>query len=207
MKIIIGIPSQDDVKAGFAFDLATMIAVSYQSIPDLQMGIVNEQGCCVFAQRNRLAAQALVTKADFLLMIDSDMRFPADTLTRLLNADKPIIACPAIRRKPPYTVNYEGMEDKTAYVSKVKRIGTGIMLIHASVFPRIELPFFAQPWIDEVGFLGSDYYFCDKCNEADIPVHCHNGLKIGHTGIKDYYGPEEDLVEAPKESGLILPRK
>lgn len=197
MRLIIGVPCQDDVKAAFAFDLITMTTSLVKSLPDLQLGVVAEQGCSVFMQRNRLAAQALAHQADYLLMIDSDMRFPPHTFTTLLKAEKPIIACPAIQRKPPFKVNYEGMEAPQAKISKVKRIGTGVMLISTQVFKNLEMPWFAQPWREEKGFLGSDYYFCDKAQEAGYPVYAHNGLKIGHTGIRDYYEPKWDQ---PSES-------
>ena len=84
MKLAICVPCRDQVMAGFCFDLAKMVGYHSRNTDD-EIQIYQMPGTLIFHQREKLAKTALDAGAEAILWIDSDMRFPSDTLERLLS--------------------------------------------------------------------------------------------------------------------------
>ena len=66
---------------------------------------------------------------------------------------------------------------------KVRVIGTGIMLIHCSVFETLEAPWFQ--FVDtKEGFYPEDWNFCEKCATI-TPIYAYP-LPVKHFGLTSY---------------------
>ena len=92
------LPMGDKVHAGFAHDLA--VATGYYAAtqsPDMQFHI--RQGTILAEERSHLCDAALENDADWLIFIDSDMRFPKDTFERLIAHGEPVVAANCSKRR------------------------------------------------------------------------------------------------------------
>lgn len=171
--IVIATPTKDQVGAGFAYDLVQMLK-------DSSAEFIVSKGTILPNQRTTLVKTAIKMGASHLLFIDSDMRFPPETVEKLLIHNKSIVACNYVERGTgKETVRYEE--------SKVVAIGFGVMLINLDVFRTIAEPWFATPY-DGEKFVGEDIFFCRKVKEAGIEIFIDNELskKIGHEGLYEW---------------------
>ncbi len=184
--VAIGIPSGDMVHADFAAHLATMCLN-----PGARTCIINAKSSLVALGRNQCAEAAKLAGATHLLFLDSDMVFPANTLTRLLRHKKHIVGAVYSRRVPPFHplgVTYEGEHmHVTGGMRRMKIIPTGCLMIDMSVFSRLAKPWFSTR-IDGEKLLGEDYYFCERAAEAGFEIWCDGDLsrEVGHIGQSVY---------------------
>ena len=182
--VAIGIPSGDLVHTDFAMSLA-MLCMN----PGAEVFLLNSRSSLVALGRNQCAGAAQVMKATHLMFFDTDMIFPADTLTRLLAHNKDIVGATYSQRMPPFhplTVTEEGEHvHVTSGMRRVKLLPTGCMLIRTSVFNTLQKPYFNL--VSEGDQLrGEDYYFCEKARAAGFEIWCDGDLsmQIGHIGQK-----------------------
>lgn len=177
--------------------------------------------------RTQLVDQFLAhpSKPDWLLMVDADMVFEPDLVTRMLEVadrkDIPVLGglCFAggrgARMYPTiYALNGDGarMDKYLTYprdtLVKVDGTGTGCLLVHRRVYEEMAgkyprpYPWFAEAVIDGEEY-GEDITFCLRLNRMRIPVHVHTGIKLGHekTMVYDEALYEEWLL---KNHGLEL---
>jgi len=231
MKIAICIPSRGDMMMGTAFDLATMCAYDARFRQGTQ-GIYTINGTLIFDQRNKLAEAALNEGADYILWVDADMRFPKNTIERLLAHDKDIIGVNATTRHYPVAPTAKYLEcdfetntstwipvdslGKTG-IEQVSAIGCGVMLVKRKVFEGIKKPYFWFYDLKGHKILGEDIHFCIAAHDAGFETWVDHGLsnEIGHIGQLVYnwdmirqekeYG--SDKLQRPKNNGRKLPRK
>lgn len=210
MKVAICLPCRDMVNTGFAYDLSRMMAHwAAKHVPSgHQLLIFTSQGTLIVNQRADLAKNAVKAGADYILWLDTDMRFPKDTLDRLLAHKKPIVAANyATRRLPVDTVAFRlhdngGWEtvktgDKTG-LEKVEAVGMGVMLTDTKVFKDM-----AQPWFsityhqnsDE--YSGEDIYFCYKAGKLGNEVFIDHDLskEVKHIGSFEFGHEHVDVAE------------
>ncbi|HEY6028335.1 MAG TPA: hypothetical protein VIV09_15670, partial [Pseudolabrys sp.] len=108
MKIGIVSPARDMVHTGYAFDLANMIGFTCATRPDITIGSYVSLGTMIFDQRIKLVREAMEEGCDYILWLDTDMRFPKDTLIRLLAHDRDIVAANYVTRQiPPEPVSFQ----------------------------------------------------------------------------------------------------
>ena len=112
--------------------------------------------------------------ASHLLFVDSDMRFPEDTLDRLLAADVDIIAANYLQRTPPqwWTSRRQGEAIGSGGCTgrqEVDSAGCGLMLIRLRVFDLLTRPWFATPY-DGQNHVGEDMYFCQQARQHGFAV-------------------------------------
>jgi hypothetical protein len=84
MRIAIVSPARDMCHTAYAHDLAGMIGYTATARPDIILGNYIMLGTMIFDQRIKLAREAVQDGSDYVLWFDTDMRFPKDTLLRLL---------------------------------------------------------------------------------------------------------------------------
>lgn len=202
IQVFVGIPSLGDWKAEFGMSLVGLVSQSAAPLRDGRrieaLRVWNSRGSILPRSRTTLVKQAREAGASHILFLDSDMVFPPQTLHRLLQWDKSVVACncpvktlpsaPTGRLAPteehPRGVPLMTTPDSIS-LKKVWRIGTGIMLVKMSVFDIIPEPWFPIAWDKELqDYRGEDWAFCDALDRAGIPIYVDEGLSraIGHVG-------------------------
>lgn len=200
MKLAICVPCRDSVMSGFCFDLAKLVGYHSRNTDD-QIMIYQMPGTLIFHQREKLADQALKDGAEAILWIDSDMRFPADTLERLLSHGVDICGVNATtRREPimPTALDLEVVDGNPVfhkvetrgkdYVEEVSAVGFGVTLTRKSVFEKMPQPWFDILWTDNGGIVGEDVHFCIKAQDNGVKTYVDHVLSplIKHIGTKEY---------------------
>lgn len=182
----------------FAYDLARAMSFHTATTDDRVM-LYTSHGTLIASQRMELARQALEEKADYLLWLDSDMRFPRETVGHLMLRDKPIVAANYATRRMP--VKPVAMMDNDGEIGRVYTapdseglqpvdyIGMGVMMVKREVFEKVEAPWFAIPY-STVGqhYIGEDVFFCRKAREAGYEVLVDHDLshQVKHVGTFEY---------------------
>ncbi len=142
------------------------------------------RGSQVPEQRNQAVMAFLETTHTHLLFIDSDMRFPATTLQRLLSHNVGVVACDYRKRITPHDpVTTYKPNSKFAGLLQVESVATGCMLIRRDIIDQMSQPYFTYPFdISTNKHVTEDTYFCSKCHEKQIPVYidCELSREIGH---------------------------
>lgn len=199
MKILISIPCSE-----------TIAPETFKSIYGLQR-CGNEtlfnfvRGYDVANARNRIVKEAVEGRYDYVLMVDSDIVLPSDTLRLML--ENPVDVCSGVymnrhtgrtilSRK--YDVDgteyYDFTKDAEYTVDEVKRMlangstkikvhgtGGGCLLIKTEVIEKLPKPLFK--WVDYDdghGTLSEDLYFCTLCKKAGIDIHADLRVDCGH---------------------------
>lgn len=197
-SVAILVPARDTVMTSFAYDLARAMSFHTATTDDRVM-LYTSHGTLIASQRMELARQALEEKADYLLWLDSDMRFPRETVGHLMLRDKPIVAANYATRRMP--VKPVAMMDNDGEIGRVYTapdseglqpvdyIGMGVMMVKREVFEKVEAPWFAIPY-STVGqhYIGEDVFFCRKAREAGYEVLVDHDLshQVKHVGTFEY---------------------
>jgi hypothetical protein len=226
MKVGICIPSRGQMEIGTAFDLAVMCAYDSRH-RDGTLAIYTVNGTLIFDQRNNLVRTALDEGCDYILWIDADMRFPKDTIERLISLDLPIVGVNATTRSEPVRPTAKNLkidfEEKTnswlpvnskgkTGIEKVTAIGCGVMLVKAEVFKNTPEPWY---WFYELPgkkIMGEDVHFCVQAFDAGFETFVDHDLTqlIGHVGSYTYGWhniDEPDHLLRTTDERSKLPRK
>ena len=213
--VAVCIPARDQVCTGFAHDLARLSARWYAAAPPSTRFDLNfNAGTLIADQRQKLAANAVQAGAEYVLFLDSDMRFPPYLLEQLIdrtaqNPDVGIVACNYPTRRPPVkTVAFSDFTKMECIYSadrvgleEVDAVGMGAMLIKASVFERLPKPWFQVCYLPTAGvYLGEDIYFCKLAQAHQIKVWVDHDLskEVRHIGVVEF---NHDDAEAYRETG------
>lgn len=181
--ILIGTPCRDMVHAGFNYDLACLITAT----PEVRYAIV-ASATVLANSRNLLAETAVSNKFSHILFIDSDMRFPPDSLRRLLEHKKEIIGANYLERiRPICTASIRGeaitSKGKTG-IEKVDTLGMGCTLIDCNILATLPRPWFSMPY-DGEKHLTEDAYFCRHARKHGFNVFVDHDLSqvVKHIGV------------------------
>lgn len=174
--ILIATPTRDLVHAGYTYDLVNLIKHSSDTYYAVS------QGTLLPNQRTTLVKKAIANHFSHILFIDSDMRFPKDTLERLYSHKLPIIGANYTHRQSDETTSNISSKDKTD-IETVEQIGFGVTLISLEVFLKTPEPWFATPY-DGEQFVGEDVFFCHKAKEAGYEIYVDHALsqEVKHIG-------------------------
>jgi glycosyltransferase involved in cell wall biosynthesis len=189
------------MEVGTAFDLARMVNHVARNTKH-QVNLYTSMGTLIFDQRNNMVESALEEGADYVLFIDADMRFPKDTLERLIAHGKGIIGVNATTRSSPVkataktleidedgTCNWKQISSKNKTgIQQADGIGCGVMLISKETLNAIPKPWFFFELLPENKLLGEDIYFCIKAKDVGIDTFIDHDLsqEIGHVGNYTY---------------------
>lgn len=148
--------------------------------------------------RNLLVKKALDMGFDHIGFLDSDVKCPIDAFIRMLAHKQPFVSGLYRAKKD---VEYKGKKMWNAYVYSdeykgyvpiidwsddgmltVDVVGAGLMLIHRSVFEKIDFPWFR--WTKNLDVIGhgvsEDFDFCIKLKAAGIPILIDNTIQATH---------------------------
>lgn len=212
-KLFIGLPAYDfKISVKMAIALAEFCVKAQQHGVSIQMS--NVSGCSVVSRvRNIIVNEFLESEAEHLLMIDSDMTFNADDIFRMLawSQTKPIVAGVGVARKKEkvYFSSLDQDEDNNIIMDrmglvKVKRVGTGFIMIQRKVFEVMRDAHPEWKYMDQNtgkmlqsffdfkstpdGYVGEDYVFCDRAHEHGFTAWVDPTIKLGHMGVMEYEG-------------------
>jgi hypothetical protein len=219
-KVAICLPTFDHVHTGFAMSLAAMCTVACA-----RLTLINHRSSLIHKSRDELVAEALKTDPDYLLFLDSDLKFPAWTLARLLSHECNIVGASYIRRTPPHELLVKPLPGQERQVVKsglheVSLLPTGCLLVKAEVFKYKSRPYFRSPsfGINEATpdylrdylpsdmrpvTVGEDTYFCAAARAAGFKLFLDVDLTadIGHIGEQVFqvvtHTTEEAAIAAP----------
>ena len=194
-KVLIAVPCGDQVAAGFAQDLATLYAFTTYARPDTELALYFLRGTYLPRARAGLVQAAIDRCASHILWLDSDMRFPKDTLLRLLAHGRSIVAANYPTRTAPIVPTavdgqrLEVFERVDVVLQDVKYCGMGCMLTATDVFLTIGKPWFAVGYnrgADD--YAGEDVFFCQKARENNYSILIDPALseQVRHVGSFEY---------------------
>ena len=176
-------------------------------------------GCAM--ARNRIAADAINAKYDFVMMVDNDIALPSDALTCLVSHDVDFVTGYYLNRyargenrlttlyKPVFGWQmYEASElkelrEQGEYLITVKGGGLGCSLIKTSVFERIQFPWFEWTDIKFDKYDAEDVYGCsDKFMSGGEDINfcnlCRNAGITIHADTRVACGHEFREVKWPQ---------
>jgi len=180
MGITVGVcvPARDEVHTGFAFDFAKMVGRDSKfrcGTSEHGLKLYTMAGTLIFDQREKLVEAALADGCDVILFIDSDMRFPSDTIDILLSRDVPIVGVNAVTRRKPTL--------PTALNLEVEKDENGKIINHA--WHKIDSK---DKEGGSKGIIGEDVHFCVKALDNGFQTYVDHSLSkhIGHIGTYEY---------------------
>jgi hypothetical protein len=207
--VSICVPTHEFIPYQFAFDLANMCAFAVHASGDrIKIQTFVQAGTYVHRARQNLIDN--VPGAHYILWLDSDMRFPKETLLRLIQHDKPMVGINySTRGVPPRFVAIKRvsidhqedglggkicatLEDSTG-LEEVEAIGFGAVLMKAAIIPT--LPTEGEPWFwygldknDRELHVGEDVWFCRLVREAGWQIFVDHDLskECAHVGVLEY---------------------
>lgn len=191
-------PAHDDIKTWTGIDLARLMAFTARARLDMDLDLPGITGTYLARARERLAQYALDKDATHLFWVDADMRFPRDTLLRLLSHDVPVVGANYTERTPPFfpcgvrdTETNERVytEETSTGLESVQSIGFGCLLMTTDVLRQIEKPRFMTGYVQETeDHAGEDVYFCRQLKAYGIPLVIDHDLSkdVEHLGIFPY---------------------
>lgn len=201
MKVAIGIPTHELAPATFMYDLAQLCTFTAATMPeDWTIGVVMVSGTYVHSARQELIIGA--QDADYILWLDSDMRFPRDAFYRLLKHKKDVVGINYAKRGIPSgfvaikEVGFPGKicetrEDSTG-LEEVEAVGFGCVLMKTDILqklpPPMETPWFQHQYLGQGQWMGEDVFFCKLLREAGATIYVDHDLSrdSGHTGQFTY---------------------
>jgi len=205
-KVFVSVPSNRNPEWGMIMSLTLALAMAGKAgIKATLQPLLGES----LISRARIIEMATFLESDctHLYSQDDDVEIPADTIIKLIEADKDIIGG-AYRLKDPDEVRIavrqleEGPDVATALFHKepirVRYVSTGCMLVKRKVFeetiamfPDLEygrnlskqrLYALYQPFICRDEYLSEDWALCERATTAGFKVWMHGGVQCRHYG-------------------------
>jgi GT2 family glycosyltransferase len=205
-RAVVGYVHGGTVRAEFC---ASLLAVCMEGKTPVTSVIAVGSGPNISRARNEVCAAFLADQdAPWLLMVDTDMVFGADTVDRLIAAadpvERPVLGGLCFSQNTddpggkPYSTMYELTETggELAFVRykkwpedtcmRVAATGAACLLIHRTALEAVakRAADRAAPWFRESvagsSLMGEDLTFCLRCGAAGVPVHVHTGVRVGH---------------------------
>ena len=207
-KLFIAIPCYDGkINVKLAYAIAQLMPKALQLGISVQLAHLSGSSIITMA-RNSLADEFLKSDSTELLFIDSDVIPQVDDILRLMaqSGDKDITAGAYPRRKKDrkffMDLYYDDNGDLEfdGAMMRIRRVGTGFMLIRRNVLEHISANSERYVGQDGVGtiasifdfnlkdgfFVGEDYSFCDKATDAGFKVWLDVEISLPHIGQEEF---------------------
>lgn len=141
--------------------------------------------------RNQLVAQALEQGCTHVIFMDTDQKYPEDTLLKLMSHDKDIVGTVVCRRYPNFNpLLMRGTLGKYRYVSnedienvpllEVDATGTGCIMVKTDVFLNMGDPWFEFGETESGKPVGEDINFCHKARNLGYKIWIDTTIPISH---------------------------
>ena len=207
-KILICVPSMDQVPARFAHCLAMLRKVG-------QTAVTFKIGSLIYAARNEMATEAIKMDADYIMWFDSDMTFPPDTISRLFETMEKtgadIVSGLYYRRVAPFTpviydklefdeqgrCTWEEFKETPTEPFEIAGCGFGCVLADTEAFISV-LARFGHAFTP-IGGTGEDLSFCWRARQCGYKIVCDPNIPLGHVGYTVITG---EYYESFKEAAV-----
>ena len=222
VKVAICIPAGDYIVVDFMHSLLGLQAFTddfnkktvAKGINTLNVNVFIFRSSLIIGSRTELVKDALKWGADWLLWLDSDMVFPPDTLTRLLNRKLPVVAANYVKRglmSTPVTVDstrhFIRTDPDSTGLEEAASTGFGVLLTTADIFRKLDFPWFDTVWMENNDLMGEDVFFFEKVRHfLEIPLMIDHDLSqlVRHVGTFEYHNrlakaTIEDMLSRGKE--------
>lgn len=204
MKIAIAVPSHDTVPAPFAFDLAKLVIHTAAQMPaGWEFGVNAVVGTYVHQARQELIDNLVRQGVDYILWLDSDMRFPREALFHLLQHRKDVVGINYAKRQVPtefVALKKVGAprgercitRETSTGLEEVEALGFGCVLIRTSCLKDLpdpkDVPWFQNVHLGEGRWMGEDVWFCAMLRKAGVKIYVDHDLSkvCGHVGQFDF---------------------
>jgi hypothetical protein len=162
--------------------VAHSVAAGINVRHDVTIGVPVDRARCL------LAKWAQEEGASHLLMIDSDIVVPEDTLVRLLARKVPVVGALCPQRWYPYLPNagdlgdggFEALLNPAPGLHRVGAVGGGCLLVETDVFAHFgDDPPFVTGMVGDTEY-SEDFFFVSRCNEFGISVYLDADVRCGH---------------------------
>lgn len=208
-RLVVNVPTHDMIPYSFAFDFANMIGYTVAMLGgDLDIVTNVVPGTYIHKARQQLIDSALEMGCNWMLWLDSDMRFPKDALVRLMMHNEDIVGVNySTRQIPPryVAIKETAMEDPNGKgwlcptradstgLEEVGAVGFGLVLMKAAFLNNMPdrdkgMWFWFEQDIERGSHIGEDVYFCREARRAGAKVYVDHDLskEIAHTGQMEY---------------------
>lgn len=191
-KIMIAVPCMDQVPTPFCQSISMLQKVG-------QTAISYNVGSLIYNSRNALATRSIEIGADFVLWLDSDMKFDPDLLVRMYDTltenNLDILTGLYFRRTSPYSpVIFDRLDfeddvckwtdwtgkDLPDGLFEVGGCGFGCVLMKTDVFFDVQGKF--GDMFGPIAKVGEDLSFCWRARQCDYKVFCDPSIICGHVG-------------------------
>jgi hypothetical protein len=217
-SLMIAVPAYDgklSIQSAFALPVVAFDSIKY----GFEVHLAHISGSSIITRaRNLLVKDFMKSECTDLLFIDADIHFKAQDVLRILamSDDKDVVAGAYPRRggKTAFFTDIDYGDDGSVFMDdgllRVKRVGTGFMLIRRHVLETLhnKHPEWAY-YVDseqayhysifdfkssQTGHIGEDYLFCDRVREAGFKVHLDPEINLGHFGSIEHTGNFKEQV-------------
>jgi hypothetical protein len=221
IKIAVALVSHEMVPVTFAQDLANLCAYTAFNIPEgMHFGINLISGTYVHSARREMLASLLNQGVTHILWLDTDMRFPRDSLIRLLGRKLPVVGINYAKRtvdtdfvafksiswdKDGVSEHLITGKDSTG-VEEVEGIGFGMVLMRTAYLKNLpsldDDPWFFFEWLPGRRQVGEDIYFCRLLKKMGVSIHVDHDLskQCKHTGMIEYDCSMAEMFHLQREA-------
>ena len=189
-KILIAVPTFENIKPEC---FKSIYGLTNPKDFNLYFDYVKGYDCA--RARNEIAKLSLNYNFDYVLMIDSDVKVPKDTLIKLLECEADIALGWYYKKRAvnDQTVIFnfgKDYTDENMIYGKtlleaidpfdIKGGGLGIALVNVNVFRKMDYPYFRYVIYDDDTVLSEDLYFCTEARKNGINIKCNPNVKANH---------------------------
>jgi hypothetical protein len=208
-RVAVALATHSMVHAAFTYALANMSAYTVSKLPPApaEFGLTMVKGTYVHSARQELLDRLLKRDISHVLWIDTDMRFPRDSVMRLLAHKKDVVGINYCQRGLPYefvAIKRVGWEEgdkgeklqtleSSTGLEEAAAIGFGMVLMRADVLRRVlpsldEEPWFWFEWMKGRRQVGEDVYFCNLLKRKGVQIFVDHDLSkvCQHIGEYEY---------------------
>jgi hypothetical protein len=187
--VLIAIPCHAHFELEFGVSLSALMHHAGKRGYDVQTKVVRSS--LLPQAREELVEYAYTVMADHILWLDADMRFPPDTLERLLAHEQEFVCANALKKAFPYIPAAQiglrpcwTLPDSTG-LEEVDCMGLAVALTEVALFARLEPPWFQIEWNGQ-SWVGEDGYFCSRVKMAGGSIYVDHDLskQVGHIGSR-----------------------
>lgn len=182
MKLLIGIPCLEQINVSFARCLMKLTERLRKD--GIEHEVLFASGSLVYLAREKIVEKAVKEKFTHVLWIDSDMIFDDDVFNKLFNANQPFVCGLYRSRHAPYGYTIydksnHAIEIVPKYLFRAFMCGFAGVLTETSLLLTVAKANGGRCFTPTAKY-GEDFQFCERANNAGVPLYCEPSAKFGH---------------------------